>query len=49
MTLQQEELDKYLSTTVQVDEHLDPVQLWISSEQTYPHIAPLAFDLLTGP
>ena len=49
MTLQQEELDKYLSTTVQVDERLDPIQFWISSEQTYPHIAPLACDLLTIP
>ena len=49
MTLQQEELDNYLSTTVQVDERLDPVQFGISSEQTYPHIAPLACDLLTIP
>ena len=26
---------------------LDPIQFFISSEQTYPHIAPLACDLLT--
>ena len=48
MTLQQE-LDKYLSTTVEVNERLDPIQFWISNEQTYPHIAPLACDLLTIP
>ena len=49
MTLQQEELDKYLSTTVNVNELPDPIQFWISNEQTYPHIAPLACDLLTIP
>ena len=49
MTLQQEELDKYLSTTVEVNERLDPIQFWISNKQTYPHIAPLACDLLTIP
>ena len=49
MTLQQEELDKYLSTTVEVNERLDPIQSWISNEQTYPLIAPLACDLLSIP
>ena len=44
MKHQQEKLDKHLSTTVQVDERLDPIQFWNSREQTYPYIAQLACD-----
>ena len=48
MKHQQEKLDKHLSTTVQVDERLDPIQFWNSREQTYPYIAQLACDGCTG-
>ena len=45
---EQEELEKYSNEPV-AKENQDPLEFWVCNQSKYPHLAPVAFDLLVIP
>ena len=48
-SIENEEIVRYLESSLHVDEEVDPVEFWIENEKIYPSLCPLACDLLTIP
>ena len=46
---EEEEINRYFSTTTTLGEKVDPVFFWIENEQVYPLLSALAFDTLIIP
>ena len=48
-SIENEEIMRYLESSLNVDEEVDPMEFWIENEKIHPSLCPLACDLLTIP
>ena len=46
-TPEQEEIERYMDSIIQMREEVDPASLWVENENLYLTLAPIACDLLT--